>query len=127
MPQGDGPAQSCFTWINWDQYAHTDDCVSNYGLNPQYDWALDYFGGRNPGADFEDSSNIIWSNGDIDPWSGGGILTNVTSANIALVIKDGAHHYDLRGDHADDTWSVKEARAIEFANIRRWIEDFQNQ
>ena len=101
--------------------------MNNYGLNPQYDWALDYFGGRNPGADFEDSSNIIWSNGDIDPWSGGGILTNVTSANIAIVIKDGAHHYDLRGDHVDDTWSVKEARAIEFAHIKRWIEDFQNQ
>jgi len=43
-------------------------------LNPEYDWALDYFGGRWPSADFEYSSNIIFSNGNIDPWSGGGIM-----------------------------------------------------
>jgi hypothetical protein len=52
-------------------------------------------------------------------------LTNVTSANIAIVIKDGAHHYDLRSEHVEDTWSVIEARNIEFAYILRWIEDFQ--
>jgi len=43
-------------------------------LNPEYDWALDYFGGRRAAADFEYSSNIIFSNGNIDPWSGGGIM-----------------------------------------------------
>jgi hypothetical protein len=72
------------------------------------------------------SSNIIFSNGDIDPWSGGGVLTNVTTDNISLIVEDGAHHYDLRGEHEHDTWSVKEVRAIEFATILRWIEDFQD-
>jgi hypothetical protein len=32
----------------WDESANTASCKSKYGSNPQYDWALDYFGGRNP-------------------------------------------------------------------------------
>lgn len=127
MPQGDGPAQSCFTWVNWDQYAHTDSCKKNYGLDPKYNWALDYFGGRDVAADFEKSSNIIWSNGDVDPWSGGGIMTNSTVKNIALVIKDGAHHYDLREPNVNDTESVQSARATEEFYLLKWIEEYQYQ
>jgi len=51
-------------------------------------------------------------------------LTNVTSNNIALIVEEGAHHYDLRGENIHDTWSVKEVRAVEYATIKRWIEDF---
>jgi lysosomal Pro-X carboxypeptidase len=97
-------------------------------LTPSYDWALDYFGGRWPAADFEYSSNIIFSNGDIDPWSGGGIMTNITTNNIALVIEDGAHHLDLRLPEPEtDPYSVKVARATEYAYIKRWCEDYQMQ
>jgi len=96
MPIGTDPAASCWTWINWDQAGWTADCKSKFDLTPQYDWALDYFGGRWPSADFEHSSNIIFSNGNIDPWSGGGLMSNVTTNTIALVIEDGAHHLDLR-------------------------------
>jgi len=95
-------------------------------LTPEYDWALDYFGGRNPGADFKYSSNIIFSNGNIDPWSGGGIMTNITNSdNIALVIEDGAHHLDLRlPEDESDPYSVKIARQTEYAYIKMWAEDF---
>ena len=103
---GDEPATSCFGWNTFDRYGWNQQCNDRFNLNPQYDWALDFFGGRNPGADFEDSSNIIFSNGNLDPWSGGGILSNVTSNNIALIIEDGAHHLDLRAPSEHDGWSV---------------------
>jgi len=78
-----------------------------------------------PAADFTYSSNIIFSNGDIDPWSGGGIMTNITTDNIALVIKDGAHHLDLRlPEDESDPESVKVARLTEYAYIKRWAEDW---
>lgn len=92
---------------------------------PQYDWVFKYFGGQNPEADFDGSSNIIFSNGKLDPWHAGGILTNVTDNNIALIVEDGAHHYDLRGENAEDTASVKSIRATETGIIKGWIEDFQ--
>lgn len=51
MPQGDDPSQAPFTWVNWDEAAHTEHC-KKYDLTPQYNWALDYFGGRNVAKDF---------------------------------------------------------------------------
>ena len=79
MPMGDDPAQSCFTWINWDAEAFTNSCQKKYNTTPEYEWALDYFGGRNPKKDFESHSNIIFSNGWYDPWQSGGFLQNFTN------------------------------------------------
>jgi hypothetical protein len=52
MPMGDDPAVSCFTWRNFDKDAFTKNCQDSYGMTPKYDWALDFFGGRNPSKDF---------------------------------------------------------------------------
>ena len=96
-------------------------------MTPKYDWALDYFGGRNPSKDFAASSNIIFSNGKYDPWSGGGVLDNVMVNNEVIVIEKSGHHLDLRTPNAADPPSVTDARAKETALITGWIEDFQNQ
>ena len=55
-------------------------------------------------------------------------MANVTSNNIALVIEDGAHHLDLRlpVDESDPA-SVKVARLTEYAHIKQWVEDYQEQ
>jgi len=127
MLLGDDPATSAFGWKTYDKYSWDANCRSKYNLTPQYDWVFKYFGGINPGADFDASSNIIFSNGKLDPWSGGGVLTNVTNNNIALIVEDGAHHYDLRLPNEADTPSVQEVRQTEFHYIKRWIEDFQGE
>jgi hypothetical protein len=38
-------------------------------------WVLDTFGGRNVKKDFSLYSNIIFTNGDVDPWKAGGVTT----------------------------------------------------
>ena len=96
-------------------------------MTPKYDWALDYFGGRNPAQDFAASSNIIFSNGDLDPWHAGGILTPMFENNEVIYIKNSAHHLDLRLPNEADPGSVKDARDQERAIIKGWIEDYQNQ
>ena len=62
------------------------------------EWALDYFGGRHVKKDFLDTSNIIFSNGNLDPWMPGGVTADVSTnwKSIAIYIEGAAHHLDLR-------------------------------
>uniref|UniRef100_A0A915CPF1 Prolylcarboxypeptidase n=1 Tax=Ditylenchus dipsaci TaxID=166011 RepID=A0A915CPF1_9BILA len=64
-------------------------------------------------------------NGDLDPWSGGGWSTkNVTKGSlVSLIVKDGAHNYDMRGAHPLDLESVKWVRDQIKLNIARWIKE----
>lgn len=111
-----------------DYEANTKMCQEKYGLTPDYNWALDYFGGYNIDKDFLATTNIIWSNGQLDPWRAGGLNKNVSAdgSGIALYIDKGAHHLDLRPPNDEDPATVTEARNIEMANIKKWIDEYQN-
>lgn len=127
MPMGDDPSVSCFTWDNWDKQAFIDECNSTYGQIPKFDWALDFFGGRNPSKDFAHVTNLVFANGDLDPWHAGGVTKNITQNTIALFIKDSAHHLDLRLPNKADGMgpgSVTEARLVEAMYVKKWVQDY---
>ena len=67
------------------------------------------------------SSNIVFSNGEYDPWRSGGVTTNLSSTLIALEVEQGAHHLDLMFSNPADPPSVRSVRNAEIAQIRRWI------
>jgi hypothetical protein len=94
-------------------------------MSPRYDWALDYFGGRNVHEDWAQTSNIIFSNGDLDPWHAGGVLEDVLPNNHVIYIKKSAHHLDLRLPNDADPVFVKNARAQETKIIKNWVGDYQ--
>ena len=127
MPQGDDPAVSCFTWNNWDEDAFTAGCQEAFGMTPKYDWALDFFGGRDPSKDFAGYTNIVFANGELDPWHPGGINTNITQDTVTLFIKDSAHHLDLREPNPADPDSVTEARNVEIMYLEKWMREYKLQ
>lgn len=53
--------------------------------------AVSRYGGRKIGA----ASNIVFSNGLLDPWHGTGVLQNVSDSVVAIIIPEGAHHLDV--------------------------------
>ncbi len=78
-----------------------------------------------PTKDFYGASNIIWSNGEDAPWSRGGILQDISPDMEVIVIKGGAHHYDLRLPKEEtDTAAVKDARAQETEIIKGWLAEW---
>ena len=114
-----------FPASSWSKDVPSAQCDAAYGELPQYDWALDYFGGRVPERDFLKASNIIFSNGSLDPWQAGGVTHKINDETVILYIKGSAHHLDLRLPNADDISTVTDARQTETEWIAKFIDQYQ--
>lgn len=111
----------------FDYENYTAECVKNYGLTPKYEWALQEFGGYNYKKDFKSMSNIIFSNGDLDPWMAGGVTEYVSIQLPVYVIKGGAHHLDMRLPMEEDKGTdVDFVRQKESDLLESWIREYQN-
>ncbi|KAG6430595.1 hypothetical protein SASPL_108665 [Salvia splendens] len=69
-------------------------------------------------------SNIIFFNGLRDPWSGGGVLKDISKTLVAIVAKKGAHHVDLRFSTNEDPKWLKEVRKREVHIISKWLSQY---
>ena len=65
----------------------------------------------------------MYSNGLLDPWSGGGVLESISDNMVAVVIPKGAHHLDLRSPTAQDPPALTQARQTEIDYISKWLEN----
>lgn len=125
MPMSSDPNTSMFKPYEWDEKAYADGCQLSFGVRPRPNWVTTEFGGRDIVDVLQNfGSNIIFSNGLLDPWSGGGVLVDISDSVVALVISDGAHHLDLRAGTPEDPPSVVKQRHKEIAYIRRWLSDY---
>jgi len=129
MPDSVGK-ESMFRPSTFDYAAYTANCQEQYGLTPDFHWALREFGGYNIKRDLKHYSNIVFSNGDLDPWMAGGLhgdqYFEVSLKLPYYVIKGGAHHLDLRlPTKADKGTDVEWVREQETENLEGWILDYQ--
>ena len=101
------------TWIN-------ARCQRKYQTQPRYNWiSAAYAGHRGVRA----TTNVVFSNGALDPWSSGGVSYNSTTEGEvrSLLISQGAHHLDLMFSNPQDPQCVKDARKMEVDQINAWV------
>lgn len=117
MPMCADGVQDMFEPEEWNFQAFSDECNAMFGVRPRADWAGTVFGGK----DITYHSNILFSNGGLDPWSSGGVTYNISDSLVSIMIPEGAHHLDLRFSNDLDPPSVRAARAMELQYFWEWI------
>jgi len=101
MPMYSTGTTDMFHPTTWDAKAYSEYCQNTYGIQPNYDWTLDFYGGKND-KEYLSYSNIFFSNGLLDPWSGGGPTEYLSESLPIHVMPMSAHHLDLRSPNPKD-------------------------
>lgn len=106
----------------WNLTEVMAQCRDQFGTLARPHWEMTNYGGKR----LNGASNIVYSNGNLDPWSAGGVQHNVSVARdvVAVWIDQGAHHLDLRAPNSADPESVKQARRVEASYITKWTEQW---
>ncbi|XP_033632397.1 lysosomal Pro-X carboxypeptidase-like [Asterias rubens] len=101
----------------WNYELYAKNCQEFWYQTPRPEWSIIQFWGKS----IRTASNIVFSNGLLDPWSSGGVLKSISDTLVAVIIPEGAHHLDLRSKNKDDPPSVTAARNTEKQYIKKWI------
>ncbi|KAM0724395.1 putative serine protease K12H4.7 [Formica fusca] len=73
------------------------------------------------GGQLPDLTNVIFSNGDIDPWHSLSVLKDLNTFSPAIVIKGSSHCRDMYSDEDTDLEDLKKARVRIRDIISKWI------
>ncbi|XP_033763264.1 dipeptidyl peptidase 2-like [Pecten maximus] len=117
LPAGSNNITDMFPVIPFTSQIRTEYCQQKWNVTPRDSWAATQFWGR----DLNTASNIVFSNGDLDPWRRGGVLTTTNPNLVTQLVIGGAHHLDLRGANPADPPSVRAVREVEKSQIHKWI------
>ncbi|KAI9994151.1 hypothetical protein PInf_016716 [Phytophthora infestans] len=121
MPMSSDGVNDVFPTVAVNESQDNAACFEKWGVHLKPRWAQFEFGGMKA---LRAASNIVFSNGNFDPWSGLGVLESLSPSVVAVPVPGGAHHLDLFFTHPSDPPAVTEARNTELKYIRQWINEF---
>ncbi|EFA80247.1 peptidase S28 family protein [Heterostelium album PN500] len=120
MPISANGVQDFFPAAPWSLSQLTQYCQQTWQVTPNPNWITTYYQGQ----DLSQTSNIIFSNGVLDPWRAGGVVSNDGGNDIITIIIDGgAHHLDLRMPNSADPTAVTNARVLETKYLMQFAQE----
>lgn len=120
--------QTCETGSNcpYTQGLHTpevdlDICQQAFGFSPdqvteQINFANTIYGGANI-----QSSRIMFTNGQIDPWRANGVSVSPNAEEPVLLVAGASHHFWTHPSLPTDAAPVNEARQVIWKQVSEWL------
>lgn len=87
MPMNQDGVKDMFFEDPFDYDAYNAECMDNYGIMPDYEYTLNHFGGITD-KEYLSASNIVFTNGGLDPWSGASPVKDLSSSLVACFIRN---------------------------------------
>jgi len=100
-------------------------CEAAFGLtSAQVTAAIDAANNRYGGAEHFMGSRILFPNGEIDPWSAGGVLAAPANSvdEIPLWVEGASHHFWTHPTLATDSAAVVAARQVIWNQVDAWLQ-----
>ncbi|XP_051132039.1 uncharacterized protein LOC127252073 [Andrographis paniculata] len=117
--------ESMFPPSNYTYLDRLEYCKEQYNVVPRPTWIPTEFGAHHIERVLKHfGSNIIFFNGLRDPWSGGGVLKDISKSVVAIVAEQGAHHVDLRYSTNEDPKWLQDVRKREVHLISNWLTQY---
>jgi len=123
MPYGQyGLPNDMFPSRPWSLNQFSQQCMQTFGVSPRLDWEpVNYGMTANVNSTLKYASNIVFSQGVMDPWSGGCIQDEINANTLVIKIAKAAHCFDLKSPSPRDPLSLILARQQEEILINQWI------
>ncbi|ELR11692.1 prolylcarboxypeptidase isoform 2 preproprotein [Acanthamoeba castellanii str. Neff] len=109
-----------FPHATYNLTADIEQCRQKFGITLRPNWARIQYGGFN----ITSSSNIIFSNGLLDPWHSSGVLHSLSDSLISIMIPEAGHHLDLWAPSPEDPIYIQRAREQEAVLIDKWLKEY---
>ncbi|CAH1109164.1 unnamed protein product [Psylliodes chrysocephalus] len=104
----------------WDYEEYAQNCNARFGVKDvRPEGAILAYGGK----DLKYYSNIIFSNGEMEPWSSATVSDNVSDSIFSIKIPDATNQLDLRKFDPTDNIYVAETRKFHIHTITQWLEN----
>ena len=113
-----GPPGDMFWAVAENRSAVAAHCERKYGVGAKGSLPWIAASGR---FGQQAGSNVLFSNGEYDPWRSGGVLADLSPTVRSIEVEQGAHHLDLFFSNPADPPSVRQAREVEVAAMKAWI------
>ncbi|CAN8004408.1 unnamed protein product [Ixodes hexagonus] len=102
----------------WNLKKFRESCQQRFGVKPEPRKLYETYGTR-----FLTYSNIIFSNGEFDPWTSLGYVLPGSETVIPILIRGGAHQQDLCFASPLDSRELVRARKEEKKHILKWVDE----
>jgi lysosomal Pro-X carboxypeptidase len=115
----------------WNQSMFDDYCSKAWGVKPRY-YHWQALGPKSDARGLAAVSNVVFTNGQLDPWSSGGILSNesLAAGSVAYFIHNAGHHLDLFFPTQQDTVFAPDViwvRERQLESVKKWIAEYNEQ
>ncbi|KAK6640761.1 hypothetical protein RUM44_012458 [Polyplax serrata] len=123
MPMCQNGNTDMFEPTPWSLADFSESCMKQWKVKPHPYLAEKMYGGKA----ISSASNIMFSNGLLDPWTSGGVLKTRSKSIKIVLIPEAAHHLDLRPSNPADPDSVRKSRLLYQDLIKDWIREFDER
>jgi lysosomal Pro-X carboxypeptidase len=122
MPMEKNGLTDMFNPEPWDLNKFTNECKNNFESDIRPNWIFNFYGGRNFLKETENYSNIVYINGNMDPWYSG-CPKKSNNKKVIILEAESAHHLDLRLPNEKDPKSIIQARKVVEYLIPNWLKN----